>query len=1141
MNETARISRAPPDRISMNYAALREGGMALIRQWAEETWTDHNVHDPGITLLETFSYAMTELGLRLQLDVADLLRSGEAHAAADLEPAHRVLPQGPVTAVDLRRLLLDHPLVSDAQISLPADGEIPFYENAGGDPPLTYAPETPRVRPGGLYEVVVEFRERELNSNTYSLQVASGGHNYDVDLALPHWDEDEAAPFRLGAVINTITMLADGAEVWRPLPEPQSYFGEISVDYSDASGAAGTVVLWVLLSITTVLVQPAVVAPGILAEVRTALESSAAGHLARFAERVRSAAAAVGQLQRYLSGWRNLGEEAVRLAVARIQEIAVRARLELTGGIDVERLLAEIFMDVDRMLSPRVRFQSLAERRSGDGDAGQIYDGPLLRHGFLDTATLEVTRPSVLYTSDLLRLIMRRRDGAGTDVVAQENPGGRAIITVTDLAVSNFINNRSITTEAADCLHLVEIERYRPRLSLAKSQIITVRNDSEVAYNLNRVESLFEGLQQQEQAGAFTADPSPDWRPVSRGDLLPVEDYTPFQNDLPSLYGVGEAALPDSASTQRLAAAKQLKGYLLLFEQVLADATTQLGHINRFFSADPEEDATYFTRPLFELPGIAALLKRFPPAGDWPAFVADPDNPVARALWQAAESREQRLDRRNRMLDHLLARQGEDMVAFGQELHRWAQRELLVGGLPPDQLSARLGERREAANARLIRAKAALLRDAPELNAFRLLAGGCPLGRDSGLLRIDSTAAGFRWTLVWAGQDRLRSIDAFDTAAAATIAAEEGLILAGRNTFYAVVDIGGGQRRYRLTDDADATARLVGVSPQTYPSDSAAATAMAETAAVFVTLRLESSLAPMERRIAHLTGIRSQVRRRLLAPVDAHFEILDEAAGGGLIAKRWRFRELPGQGGQVLLGSVSPFEAATEAAAITLAEESIRQVLRYGADEWNYRVSPTGATTYRFELQDPANQALALRDTPWDSRSEAERGIAETVDRLYRSYSAEGFHLIEHLRLRPRRAGEPFLSLPISETARERDPYSQRVSLVFPSGHARDFSLPRKSAPTMPVTPHRFRDPEFRYHAEWMARQSCPAHLLPSIYWVDRQTPGSPDSPASFDRFEDRYFTWLDSVLIPGAPAATVDTARTELVEALNAIANDRP
>ena len=35
---------------------------------------------------------MTELGLRLQLDVADLLRSGESIRRANLAPAHRVLP-----------------------------------------------------------------------------------------------------------------------------------------------------------------------------------------------------------------------------------------------------------------------------------------------------------------------------------------------------------------------------------------------------------------------------------------------------------------------------------------------------------------------------------------------------------------------------------------------------------------------------------------------------------------------------------------------------------------------------------------------------------------------------------------------------------------------------------------------------------------------------------------------------------------------------------------------------------------------------------------------------------------------------------------------------------------------------------------
>src|SRR5262245_61025506 len=119
MNGPAAISSAPPARTSMNYSALRESGMDLIRRWASESWTDHNIHDPGITILEACSYAMTELGLRLQLDVSDLVRSGASHGAAHLEPAHRVLPMGPVTPRDLRSVLLDHSSISDAQL-LPA-------------------------------------------------------------------------------------------------------------------------------------------------------------------------------------------------------------------------------------------------------------------------------------------------------------------------------------------------------------------------------------------------------------------------------------------------------------------------------------------------------------------------------------------------------------------------------------------------------------------------------------------------------------------------------------------------------------------------------------------------------------------------------------------------------------------------------------------------------------------------------------------------------------------------------------------------------------------------------------------------------------------------------------------------------------
>ena len=530
-----------------------------------------------------------------------------------------------------------------------------------------------------------------------------------------------------------------------------------------------------------------------------------------------------------------------------------------------------------------------------------------------------------------------------------------------------------------------------------------------MSYDIGRVQTLVDSALLQADPQSRTSDTSPVW-PVKRGDLLPIGEYTPLQEELPATYGVGHAVLPDSASITRRAGVRQLQGYLLLFEQILADLTTQLVNINRFFSGDADEETTYFTRPPFDLPGVSKLLRRFTPGGDWAAFVGDANNAVARALHDAAESPTEVLDRRNRMLDHLLARQGEDMVAFGQELHRWAQLELAAINLPAAQQAQRIADRRDAANRRLVQLKAALLREAPELNAFRLLANGNPLLGDAGLLRITPSGTRFSWQLAPGNQERLRSTGLFDTTADAHGDAENALAFAARSALYRIVDIGGGQRRLNVMDGATAAARVVAESSQTFAGDPAATAAATEIAAVFAQLRLESSPSPFERHVAYPTGIRSRKRHRLLTPTSVNFQIVDDPPGGGLFGKRWRLFELPANGGQVLLNSPQRFTAATDAAAIQLAQDSIRQVLRYGIDEWNYVIST--AAPFRYQLNDPSGAPLAVRDAALASRGDAERAIAATVDLLYRSYSAEGFFLIEHLLLRPRRIGDPFLSLP---------------------------------------------------------------------------------------------------------------------------------
>jgi hypothetical protein len=97
------IPTGPPPHPAMDYAALRSEAVALLGRLSGSQWTDHNVHDPGITILEHLCYAITDLAYRTDFPIADLI------ATAGLEawppPPAQLLQGDPVTEEDLRTLL----------------------------------------------------------------------------------------------------------------------------------------------------------------------------------------------------------------------------------------------------------------------------------------------------------------------------------------------------------------------------------------------------------------------------------------------------------------------------------------------------------------------------------------------------------------------------------------------------------------------------------------------------------------------------------------------------------------------------------------------------------------------------------------------------------------------------------------------------------------------------------------------------------------------------------------------------------------------------------------------------------------------------------------------------------------------------
>src|SRR5262245_61983059 len=103
---------------AVDFSLLRAEGITLIQRLASETWTDHNTHDPGITILEQLCYALTDLGYRAQYELPDLLAGEGRDPYASLYTPAQVLATNAVTITDLRKLIIDVPGVKNVWIDL---------------------------------------------------------------------------------------------------------------------------------------------------------------------------------------------------------------------------------------------------------------------------------------------------------------------------------------------------------------------------------------------------------------------------------------------------------------------------------------------------------------------------------------------------------------------------------------------------------------------------------------------------------------------------------------------------------------------------------------------------------------------------------------------------------------------------------------------------------------------------------------------------------------------------------------------------------------------------------------------------------------------------------------------------------------
>jgi len=157
----------------LDFERLRAEGIAYLGKLSGKIWTDHNVHDPGITILEVLCYALLDLGYRTNLPSIDLFTSNPADTAADdnfFSPA-QILSCNPLSIIDYRKFLIDIDGVKNAWISVATDQKN-FCQAGSGQFLAGTAQNECEQYLNGLYHVYIET-EKNIDTDFADPQAAN--------------------------------------------------------------------------------------------------------------------------------------------------------------------------------------------------------------------------------------------------------------------------------------------------------------------------------------------------------------------------------------------------------------------------------------------------------------------------------------------------------------------------------------------------------------------------------------------------------------------------------------------------------------------------------------------------------------------------------------------------------------------------------------------------------------------------------------------------------------------------------------------------------------------------------------------------------------------------------------------------------
>jgi len=651
MDENFYISKTRTLNDSENYTLLREEGLKYIESLASTLWTDYNTHDPGITIMEALCYAITELGYRSNFDIKDLLTNQDGFIV-NQDPSKRddtfftareILTNRPLTIEDYRKLIIDIEGVQNAWIfpekSVTVDAgetspiipqtEVKFYPFCEQDKLVYKQTDHDPIDVRGLYnallnlDTTIEYGDLN-NGDIFYTFTDNTLRGVTLEAFLGSWKSSD---------YEVAKKLANSLKVTSVVYNSKKSEFKVTLNYDTGFTKVFAYSIGYTLKSDIPNIDNLV-----LDELKKPTHHTNIAKL--YLSKIDKVRSIIQETYEILNDNRNLCEDCLGIDTVKDTEIGFCSDIEVRSDKDIEQVLAEVYYAIENYFNPTITFYLLNELLAKGQTTDAIFEGTKLKHGFIDTNELIAAGlRSEIRVSDIINLLMDI-DG----VIAVKNV----------LLTAYNSNGTSILPSQRWCVHLNPY--HKPLLSINKSKVLFFKDrlpfrakTSETTDILN----YLRGLQDRPKLRGHQNDLA-----VPKGSYYNLGDYYSVQNEFPQTYGISLFGLPDTVSDERKAQARQLRGYIMFFDQILADFFAQLSNSKKLFSVADDITQTYFSNYISEVKDIENIyastnLKDIQEAA---AFGNSANEQAHQYLIEDPETYSLR---RNKFLNHLLARFSE--------------------------------------------------------------------------------------------------------------------------------------------------------------------------------------------------------------------------------------------------------------------------------------------------------------------------------------------------------------------------------------------------------------------------------------------------------------------------------------------------